>query len=220
MMKRYDLHIHTNHSPCSLNKPETILERAKKKGLDGIAITDHHLVEGAYEVRKLNKDKDFEIIIGEEIRTEYGDVVALYINELIETRKLLEVIDEVKKQDGLLFVAHPYRITPWQRFKYPLEKLQGKVHAVETFNSRNIFNSNKRAEESIKGLRFAKTGGSDAHIPQDVGNGITLFEGDLRKAIKMRKTKAEGTTRYALLSGPISFISNRVFSPLGVKRWL
>ena len=219
-MKRYDLHIHTNYSPCSLNKMETILKVAKRKGLSGIAITDHHIINGALETRKLNKDKDFEVITGEEITTEYGDVVALYIHERIKTRKLFEVIDEVKKQDGLIFVAHPFRWAPWQRFRYPLEKLRGKIQGIEAFNSRNVGWANKKAEKKAERLKLAKIGSSDAHIPIEIGNGVTIFDGDLRKAIMKKKTRVEGTTRYALLSGMIALVSNRILSPLGVKKWI
>ena len=72
---RYDLHMHTYRSKCSNLRPDVILKLAKKKGLDGIAITDHHEIRGALEVKKLNKDKDFEVIVGEEISTNYGDVL-------------------------------------------------------------------------------------------------------------------------------------------------
>jgi len=39
---KIDLHIHSQYSTDGLSKPESIVKRAKKKGLDGIAITDHN----------------------------------------------------------------------------------------------------------------------------------------------------------------------------------
>ena len=65
---RYDLHMHTYHSKCSNLKPKTILKLAKKNKLDGIAITDHHEIKGAIEVKNLNKNKDFEVMFYPQMR--------------------------------------------------------------------------------------------------------------------------------------------------------
>ena len=51
-MMKYDLHMHTHYSKCSNLKPDTILKLAKREKLDGIAITDHHEIKGALEVKK------------------------------------------------------------------------------------------------------------------------------------------------------------------------
>jgi hypothetical protein len=220
-MKKYDLHIHTGYSPCSMNKPETILKVAKKVELDGIAITDHNTIKGAKVTKKLNKDKDFEVILGEEIKTNCGDVLALCINEEIKKGDLFEVIDKVKAQDGILIVAHPYREAPWLKFRYPLEKLVGKVDGVEVFNSRNIFYGNTLAKKIVKDLDFAKIGASDAHIALDVGKGYTLFKDDLRKDIKKRKTVPGGSVNLGLISGVISAVNKRILTPLKVKKtWI
>ncbi|MCK5282983.1 MAG: PHP domain-containing protein [Nanoarchaeota archaeon] len=217
-MKKYDLHIHSCYSPCSINRPEDILKRAKKAGLNGIAITDHGIINGAQKIKRMNKDKGFEVIIGEEVRTDKGDILALYIQEQIKIRNLSEVIDNVKSQDGILIIAHPFRWVPWLRFEEPIKNVVGKIDGVETFNSRNIGWANKKAEKSIDGLDFAEIGASDAHIPIDIGKGYTLAEGNLKDAIKKRQTKAQGTTRYALLSALISTINGRILSPLKVKK--
>ena len=84
---KYDLHMHTHYSKCSNLKPEILLKIAKKRGLNGIAITDHNVVEGALKVKKLNKDKDFEVIVGEEISTDAGEVLAYYLNKEIKKGK-------------------------------------------------------------------------------------------------------------------------------------
>jgi predicted metal-dependent phosphoesterase TrpH len=217
-MKKYDLHIHTHYSDCSINKPEDILRIAKKIGLNGIAITDHNSIKGAYEVKKLNKDKNFEVIIGEEIKTNYGEILALYIQEEIKKGDLFDVIDNIKTQDGIIVIAHPFRQVPWLKFKYPLRELQGKVDGIEVFNSRNIGFSNQKAENAIKGLKFARIGTSDAHIPSDIGNGYTLFNGNLRKAIKTQATDAKGTTSSALPSILAAAWNKRILSPLGLKK--
>ena len=53
-MKRYEIHLHTNYSKCSNSDPKKVLETAKERNLNGIAITDHNTVKGAVEIKKLN----------------------------------------------------------------------------------------------------------------------------------------------------------------------
>jgi predicted metal-dependent phosphoesterase TrpH len=196
-MKKYDLHMHTNFSPDSRNKPESILQLAKKAGLNGIAITDHHTIDGALFTRDLNKDKDFEVIVGEEITTNRGDVIALYIKEDVKERDLFKVIDNIRSQNGLVIIPHPFR--PFrQRFNYPLERLVGKIDGIETLNSRNPDSSNKAAARVAKQLSLAAIGSSDAHILLDIGKGYTLFDGELRDAITERTTTSAGPNKFVI----------------------
>ena len=88
-------------------EPAKALETAKKRGLDGIAVTDHDNIKGALEVKKLNKDKNFEVIIGEEVSTPQGEVIALYIKKKIKPGPIDKVIKEIKKQGGVSIIAHP-----------------------------------------------------------------------------------------------------------------
>ena len=78
---KYDLHIHSKYSACSNSSLKDIIKKAKKTSLDGIAITDHNIIKGALEAKKLNKNKDFEVIVSSEIKTDNGEILAYYINE-------------------------------------------------------------------------------------------------------------------------------------------
>ncbi|MCG8571012.1 MAG: PHP domain-containing protein [Spirochaetes bacterium] len=121
---KYDLHTHTMYSRCSNLKPEVLLKLAKKFNLNGIAITDHYTIKGALAVSKLNKDKDFEVIVGSEIDTPQGSILAYYINKEIKSRNILEILDEIRTQGGLAAIAHPFRLSLHKRhfFSYPLKK--------------------------------------------------------------------------------------------------
>lgn len=215
---KYDLHNHTHFSSCSSNNPETLLKLIKKKGMNGIAITDHNTIKGALKVKKLNKDKDFEVIIGEEVDTNYGDVLTYYLNKEIKIHDFFSVIDEVKKQGGLIAIPHPFRtsINPKLRFKYPLEKLKNKIDAIECFNSRVLPGNNEKAQELAKKLKIPGIGGSDAHFIFDIGRAYTVFDDNLnlRKAIKQNKTSYEGTILYGALSGTLSCLRKRVYNKI------
>ena len=206
---KYDMRVHTNYSVCGYLKPELVLKVAKKQGLNGVAVADHNEIKGALKVKKLNKDKDFEVIVSSEIRTDMGDVVAHYVNEKIKSRALLEVLDEIHSQGGLAVAAHPYRIMPHLRFRYPLQKLKGKIDGVECVNSRASLFANNLALMVSDKFAFAKIGGSDAHFGFEVGRAYTVFDGDLRKAIKAKKTKAKGSTVTSVLGGTLSFFLKR-----------
>jgi predicted metal-dependent phosphoesterase TrpH len=210
---KYDLHNHTHYSRCSNLKPEILLKVAKKKGLDGIAVTDHNLIKGALKIKKLNIDRNFEVIIGEEVDTNFGDVLTYYLNEEIKTHDFFTLVDEVKKQDGLISIPHPFRVSinPKLKFGYPIEKIKDKIDAIECFNARMLPGSNEPAQRLAKKLNIPGTGGSDAHFRLDIARAYTIFDDNLtlRKAVRLNKTSYEGTIMFGALSGLRSFLRNR-----------
>ncbi len=208
----YDLHNHTHYSPCSNLKPWTLLKLAKRRSMNGIAVTDHETIKGALQVKKLNRDRAFEIIVGEEVKTQYGDVIIYYLQEEIKSSDLFSVIDEVKAQSALIAIPHPFRtsLNPILKFSYPIEKIKNKVDAIECFNARTLPGDNKKAEILAKKLGMPGIGGSDAHFKFEVGRAYTIFEGNLRKAIKQNRTSCEGTIFYGPLGGALSFLKARL----------
>ena len=194
-------------------KPEALLKTAKKGGLNGIAITDHGTIKGALEVKKLNKDKNFEVIIGEEISTMQGDVLAYYLKKQIDSADFFDAVEKIRKQNGLIAIPHPFRTSPNRnhRFKIPLEKIKEHIDAVEVFNARMLLNSdNKKADNAATKCSIAKTAGSDAHFKFEVATGCTLLEGELRKALKEKKTMACGKLKFGAVGGFLSFIKKRI----------
>ena len=188
---KYDLHIHTHNSRCSNLKPREILKIAKKNGLDGVAITDHDTIKGSLEALKENKDKDFEVIKGEEVTTDIAHVLALHIQKEIKPGNIFRVLDDIKKQDGLAIIAHPFGVGFLRKhLNLDINKIKDKIDALETFNARCFFHwENDKAVRIAKKIGIAQTAGSDAHFWFEIGKGLTVFEGDLRKAIKNKKTK-------------------------------
>jgi len=191
MMKRYELHCHTKYSKCSNQEPKKILELAKQKGLDGIAITDHNTIKGALEIKKLNKNKKFEVIVSEEVDTNLGDVLVYYVKKAIKPGKFEDVVKEAHKQGGIVVIAHPYGLFYLRRFKGDIGKLKKDIDAVEAFNGRTTQFFNKKSLALAEKNGLAITGGSDAHFNFEFSKVNTVFEGNLRDAIKNRKTKVK-----------------------------
>ena len=211
---KYDLHVHTRNSVCSILRPKTILKIAKRVGLNGIAVTDHNTVKGGVEVSKLNKDKNFEVIPGIEISTNRGHVLGLYVKQQIKSRDFFDVCDEIKKQGGIVILAHPFRIMPHLRSKVKKIDISKCLDAIECFNARTSYFSNKKAMKTAEKFNLAKTGGSDSHFSFEIGRSFTLFDGDLRNAIKKRKTEAAGSNVTGLAGSTFSFFKKHVF-----RRW-
>jgi len=192
-MKRYDLHIHTCFSGCSRIKLDKLLQIAKKRGLNGIAVTDHNTIKGGLETKKLNKDKNFEVIVGAEIKTEAGEILGYYLKNEIKSRKAVEVIKEIHKQGGIAVIAHPFSHGLLRKcLRVDLTELKG-LDGVEVHNSRNMFSwENFYAVMAAEKYKLARTGGSDSHFYHEIGRGFTLFDGSLKNAIKLRKTTCSG----------------------------
>ena len=205
-MKKYDLHTHTFYSSCSNTKPESILKAAKKRGLNGIAVTDHNTIKGGQTVKRLNKNKDFEVIVGAEIYCDKAEILGYYLNEEIKPGKVEEVVEQIHSQGGIAVVSHPFTLALIRKkIGFDLKKV--KVDGIEVFNARNLFASeNERALELAKKNNLAQIGSSDAHFAYEVGRGYTLFEGEFRKAVKQRKTMAEGSLALIPVGRVLSFV--------------
>ncbi len=197
---RFDLHIHSMYSSDGLSKPETIVKTALKVGLEGIAITDHNTTAAWNELEKFCKKSRLLFVKGEEIKVlengkTVGELIGLFMNKEVKPASRGEVIDSLNSQGAISVIAHPFDI-----FRHNFKDKQGfakKVNAVEAFNSRCVLSSfNKKAAEFAEKNNLAVTGGSDAHVPQEIGNAFTECTGattdDLRKALLKKKTIASG----------------------------
>jgi predicted metal-dependent phosphoesterase TrpH len=191
---KYDLHVHSIYSKDSFLRPETILKVAKKKGLDGVAITDHNTIKGSIAAQKINRDPTFTVITGAEIKTEYGDVIGVFLQEEVRSRLFIEVVEEIKRQGGYTILAHPYR-----QYGNP-EALIGKVDFVEAFNSRSKKTDNIRSRSLALNNNKPFTAGSDAHLWFEVGRGVISMDGDLKDSSSSRNIAGK-TSNYYFVHG-------------------
>ena len=188
-MLKFDFHIHSSYSFDSILDPAKILEISNRKGLDGIAVADHNTIRGGLETKDLNRTS-IVVIVGSEIKTEWGDVVCLFLEKEITSRKFLDVVDQVRKQNGIIILAHPF----WKHILS--EELLSHVDLIETFNSRIGPKRNRQGEKLAIERNLPQVAGSDAHLPWEIGKGVTCFEDippsqDLRQTILKGKRKLQ-----------------------------
>jgi len=183
-VRRYDLHTHTLFSPCGSMEPAELIARAISVGLHGIAITDHDTMAGVFEAQK-TAPSFFEIIPGEEITTDRGEVIGLFLTEEVSPGPFDDVLFQIRSQNGLVILPHGF--DPYRRAIMPSDQEATKFDAIEVLNGRARFPSiNREAQAYAQRNNCAMVCGSDAHRFFEVGAvTFTVVGGtDIRTAIQ------------------------------------
>jgi predicted metal-dependent phosphoesterase TrpH len=200
-----DLQLHSDYGD-GLASPEQILDAAERAGLAVIALTDHDDIRGAFVLREIaaRRSSPVEIVIGVEVTTRSGHLLALWIeDEIPMLGGLADTIARVHVAGGIAIVPHPLSFLTFSIGEGALRQLARKgpeccVDGVEVRNP--SFAGRVRARRAAwlnsNLLHAAETGSSDAHHAQLVGTCWTEFAGrtaaDLRRAIAGRTTSAHG----------------------------
>jgi len=170
MLFYYDLHCHTSLSKDSPADLQRIIKVAKKRGLDGIAITDHDKTyQGVTEIDGV------EIIPGNEITVKGGGhLLAYFISEEIPVaQEITTVINEIKKQGGHAILAHPFRKEPysWMNIEKEkeVEKVLSLVDGLESGNGCDSEEERALARETAQKAGLLESAGSDLHLPGQAG---------------------------------------------------
>ena len=193
-----DLHVHSNASADGHCPVEKLLETAKARGLDAVAVTDHDTTAGA--LRALSCKTDILIIPGIEVSTKDGHILVLGTTKEYEPGKpARETIAEAKADGCITIVPHPFHY-----FRHAVglrdRKALQEADAVEAYNSRYyVGTANSKAARVAR--RFGKpvVAGSDAHECAYVGFGENIIDAKERTveavlaALKAGKVSARCT---------------------------
>ena len=204
---RADLHIHTVASDGTATVEEILDHVERQTDLDVIAITDHERIDAALAARALAEHRGLraEVIVGEEVTTLGGHLLALGIDRQIRPyRSLRATISAVHDAGGLAIPAHPLVPYPLCAQGWVLRRLLDdpdpavRPDAIETFNPTALGKPwhaqvSRFADEHC----LAHVGNSDAHALAAIATGWTTFPGrtaaDLRRAVAARTTEHGGT---------------------------
>jgi predicted metal-dependent phosphoesterase TrpH len=171
---KIDLHVHTTYSHDSVITPKDLIFYAKKRGLDGVAVTDHDRIDGAL---KIAKETDFLIVPGIEISSLNGHIIGLNVDELVPAKLSVdETLDRIHDAGGIAVACHPVTF-----FKESLKgHISSRFDAVEVINSSSFpFNySVRRSGEIASRLGIARVAGSDAHYGPEIGYAYTLVNAE------------------------------------------
>ncbi len=199
-MLRVEFHCHTVYSKDSLTSPERLLEACRRKGIDRVIVTDHNSTAGARRAKELDPQR---VIIGEEIMTRAGELLAAFVQEELPAGlPPLEAIRLLREQGAFISVSHPFdhlRSGSWK--PEALLEIAPHVDAIETFNARCLSPAfNRRAQAFAREHNLPGTVGSDAHAPSELGQATLLLPefsdaGSLRAVLPLAQPRLR-------LSGP------------------
>jgi predicted metal-dependent phosphoesterase TrpH len=169
---RIDLHTHTFYSPDAITSPDRFVAECRRKGLTCVAVTDHNTIAGALAVRELaGSSADLRVIVGEEIRTSEGEIIGLFLTEVIPPGlSAVETIERIRAQGGLVSLPHPT-----DRFRggvggerFP--ELAPLADIAEVMNARTTMARDNDAAARLAGEHgLVAVAVSDAHSPGELG---------------------------------------------------
>lgn len=110
-MIRLETHCHTKFSKDSLLPFTLLYLKCKLCGISCIAITEHNNIIGATKFKEYcrKRKSNLCVIVGEEIMTESGEVIGLYLKkEIPQGLSCKETIAQIREQKGIVYVPHPY----------------------------------------------------------------------------------------------------------------
>jgi predicted metal-dependent phosphoesterase TrpH len=200
---RADLHIHTVASDGTASVVEILDHVEARAELDVIAITDHERIDAALAGRAIARDRGlrFEVVVGVEVTTLGGHLLALWIETPIKPFKSMRsTIAAVHDQGGLAVPAHPLVPYPLCAQGFLLRRLiadepRYRPDALEAFNPTTLGRPwHQRVVRFAEEHGLARVGNSDAHSLEAVGIGYTTFEG--RDGAALRAAIAAGTTHH------------------------
>jgi hypothetical protein len=174
------LHCHTRASFDSLASPSAVVRAAAARGLTHLVITDHDRIDGALEARAAAPEA-ITVIVGEEIRTLEGDLIAAFIGEPVPPGlPASKAIAAVRAQGGLVGIPHPFdRFRGSMGRTEALAVLAPLVDWVEVHNARVVGgDANARAATFATDHGLPGVAVSDAHSVAEVGVAYTIVHGD------------------------------------------
>lgn len=203
-MRHAETHLHTIASDGLMTAAD-VVESAIRHPFEihTVVITDHNTISEAERAKNiaLKNGYPLEVVVGEEIDTEDGHMLALYIDSPIPRRlSTREAIRDIHRKGGLVIIPHPLlpgivKSLKEQIIMSIIEDPDPEIY-VDGFE---VFNFGVKPEVNQRAQAFflehaqqlgAVTAGTDAHF-HVFGGGVTAYEGGtLREGIEQKTTVA------------------------------
>lgn len=133
-MYKVDFHTHSTASPDGSIKAAQYKQLLDSGRLDAIAVTDHNRIDFALA---LQQELGSKIIVGEEIMTTEGEIIGLFLKELVPAKlSPLETVQAIKKQGGLVYIPHPFETVRKGLQAKSLAAITDYIDIMEVYNGR------------------------------------------------------------------------------------
>lgn len=174
LLWKFDMHVHSTYSGDSEICCADIAKSYRQTGVLPL-VCDHNRTAGSevvyHELRA--EDTELPLIVAEEIMTAEGEIIGLFLSEMVPPYlSAAETLDIIREQGALSIVPHPFcsfRSTSalWEG---TLREVAGRVDIIEGFNARTIRErDNLRAREFAAEHKKPVSVGSDAHLQENLG---------------------------------------------------
>ncbi len=219
-----EFHSHTSASKDCLLPPAALVAAARRKGIVRVVVTDHNSIAGALEAQRLDPER---IIVGEEIMTTRGEILAAYVTEEIPAGlSPQETIRRLREQGAFISVSHPFdRLRKGGWALEDLLEIVPLVDAIETFNSRCMLRRfNDEAAEFARRNGIPRTVGSDAHAAFELGRSLMMVEpfegpGELRAVVPRGLPRVKWSPPWFHLASRYASIRKRIKFGLDMPKW-
>ncbi|HXH20713.1 MAG TPA: PHP domain-containing protein [Dehalococcoidia bacterium] len=198
---RADLHTHSHYSRDSVLSPEAYVQACIRKGITCAAVTDHNEIEGAIVIARLAEKMapgKLKVITGEEIKTRDGEIIGLFLKELVPRgMSAEETVRAIKEQGGVATIPHPFDVFRRNVIKRDvLDRIVPLVDAVEGYNCRNILpQHDTRAREVAAAAGKPFSVGSDSHSRWEMG-GVHMEMDDFETPEEFVQALARGRVSF------------------------
>lgn len=223
-MMSIEFHCHTLASRDALLRPADLVAAARRKGIDRVIVTDHNSIAGALEAQRIDPEL---VIIGEEIMTTRGEILAAYVTEEVpEGLSPQETIRRLRGQGAFISVSHPFdrlRKGGWELSD--LQVILPLVDAIEVFNSRCMLKHfNAEVGEFARRNGVPGTVGSDAHAAFELGRSLLVvepFEGpeELRAVVQRGVQQVQWSPPWFHLASRYASMRKKLKIGLDMSNW-
>ena len=197
-----DMHIHTVVGSMDSDiSPKRLGEQARQSGLGGVAITEHLHMWRPDEIAHFREQYGLFAFNAREWSTDMGHIGVFGLPATVKgIRHASDLKRVVEDYGGFMVINHPFRYFPGpssllfgDRREAQLLSIDeladhpafSMVDAVEVLNGGCIERENNLAQEVAAHLGLPCVGGSDAHMPLEVGRYATMFENEITSEEEM-----------------------------------
>ncbi|HHY75515.1 MAG TPA: PHP domain-containing protein [Firmicutes bacterium] len=190
---RIDMHVHSMYSGETPAEPRDIIEAAKEKGLDAIVITEHERLSLSLPFEDLKKTAGrLQIFRGVELSTDAGHMLVYGVRDedwkdwgAGRLNSAQEVIERAARLGGVAVPAHPYVVRKKDPFDTePAVLVDDRITSLSGLKAIEVCNGKHSKYPGVcealgkyaASVRLPGIGGSDAHMPEDVGRAYTSFK--------------------------------------------
>ncbi|MFL5778546.1 MAG: PHP-associated domain-containing protein, partial [Chloroflexota bacterium] len=156
-----------------------VVRAAAERGLTHLAITDHDRIDAAVAARS-SAPSGLTVIVGEEIKTRDGDLVAIFLERAVPPGlSARETVAAVRDQGGLVGLPHPFDSLRGSVLRDPdMAAIIESIDWVEAHNARVLGGSNHEAATFALDHHVPGVAVTDAHSVMEVAVAYTALDGD------------------------------------------